>query len=135
MKTTLLALVLLLTTSTALPQIRSAEDRIRRERNNSREALTLGQVAANKIDLQGKVFFFKIWLNDSLQVEQIEANRWKVPLNDDNGVFECFAHFPRAGAEVLGTLQVGDVVIARLKADEPSMVLEILGVSEVGVWQ
>jgi hypothetical protein len=108
---------------------------MRRERNNSREALTLGQVAANKIDLQGKVFFFKIWLNDSLQVEQIEANRWKVPLNDDNGVFECFAHFPRAGAEALGTLQVGDVVIARLKADEPSMVLEILGVSEVGVWQ
>jgi hypothetical protein len=126
---------LLLTTSTALPQIRSAEDRIRRERNNSREALTLGGVKANKADLGDKPFFFSVYLYEHTEVEQLEANRYQVKINDDNGAIGGRAHFPRTGLDALQRLQPGDVVIARVKQGEANLILEILGVSEVGIWQ
>jgi hypothetical protein len=135
MKTTLLALALLLTASTAFPQIRSAEDRMRREQNNSRQALTFSGVKANKIDLADKPFFFSIYLYEHTEVEQLEANRYEVKINDDNGTIGGRAHFPRTGLDALQRIQPGDVVIARVKQGEANLVLEILGVSEVGVWQ
>lgn len=134
MKTAILSLALLLASLPAFSQITSAEDRIRRERNNSRPAMTFDQVAASRFDLTGRVFFFVLSVPNDPGLEQIEANRWQFRLSRENGTIGGFAQIPRAGAEALPTMKNGDVVLARLK-EGATDVLEILGVSEVGVWE
>lgn len=118
-------------------QISSAEERMRRQALNARPYLTLNQVKANKITLEGQVFLLRFIMDTDHPIEQIEANRWEINLNNrigEGGFVE--AHLPRAGAEALGvTIEQGDVVLARIKADSLTLTLEIVGVSAVNVWR
>mgnify|MGYP003480888093 FL=1 len=68
------------------------------------------------------------------ELEQIEPNRWQFALGDEDNDFATMANIPRAGAEVIGTIKDGDVVLARIKPGD-EFVIEILGVSGVGVWE
>jgi hypothetical protein len=61
-------------------------------------------------------------------------NRWQFELGDEDNSFATMANIPRAGAESIGTIKDGDVVVARIKAGD-DFVIEILGVSDVGVWE
>ena len=123
---------------TAQSQIPSAHERMRREELNQRKHLTLQQVRANKFDLKGKVFRFKFFMNTRHDIEQIEANRYKVWLNNtaNQSAGVAHAHLPRAGAQTLGDkIRQGDVVLGRIKDDEANLTIEIVGVSAVGVWE
>jgi hypothetical protein len=131
---TILACLIILSALPCLAQIRSAEDRIRREQNNSRDALTIEQVKARKIDLAGTTFALRLRYSVITELEQIEPNRWQFELGDDDNSFATMANIPRAGAEAIGTIKDGDVVLARIKAGG-DFVIEILGISEVGVWE
>ena len=118
-------------------QISSAEERMRRQSLNARPHFTLNEVKANKITLEGQVFLLRFIMDTDHPIEQIEANRWEINLNNnigEGGFVE--AHLPRAGAEALGvTIEQGDVVLARIKPDSVVLTLEIVGVSSLNVWR
>jgi len=107
---------------------------MRREQNNSRDALTIEQVEARKIDLAGVTFTFQLRYSVITKLAQIESNRWEFALGGEDHGFAAMANIPRAGAEVIQTIKDGDIVLARIKPGD-ELVIEILGVSEVGVWE
>jgi len=107
---------------------------MRREQNNSRDALTIEQVEARKIDLAGVTFAFQLRYSVITKLAQIELNRWEFALGSEDHGFAAMANIPRAGAEVIQTIKDGDIVLARIKPGD-ELVIEILGVSEVGVWE
>lgn len=136
MKTLLILLSLLLLDVSASAQITSAEERMRRETNNSRPAITMDAVLANKFDLGAEPFhlIFKIW--NASDLKQIEPNRWEILIAGEGGDYKGIAHLPRAGASVINTIKDGDVVIARIKPDSGAeLIVEIIGVSAVNVWE
>jgi len=118
-------------------QIRSAEERMRRQSLNAREHITLKQVKANKFDLKGQVFLLRLFVNNNHDMEQIDANRYQIWIENSPGEGGIqLAHIPRSGIEAFGTsIQQGDVVIARMKEDEANLTLEIIGVSALNVWR
>jgi hypothetical protein len=132
---TIILLACLLIPAVSDAQITRAEDRIRRESNNSRQALTFDQVEAQRFDIGEQVFNFQIRFCSISKLKQIEANRWELPIGDDSGSFGGIAHLPRGGAEAISTIQDGDIVIARIKAGSDPMVIELLGVSALNVWE
>lgn len=131
---TILACLLILSALPCIAQIRSAEERIRREQNNSRNALTIEQVQARKIDLAGETFAFELRYSVITKLVQVESNRWEFELGDSEHRFAAMANIPRAGAEAIERIRDGDTVLARIKAGD-EFVIEILGVSDVGVWE
>lgn len=118
-------------------QISSAEERMRRQSLNAREHITLKQVKANKFDLKGQVFLLRLFVNNNHDMEQIDANRYEIWIENSPGEGGVqLAHIPRSGIQVFGTsIQQGDVVIARMKEDEANLTLEIIGVSALNVWR
>ena len=121
----------------AIGQIKSADERIRREKSNNRQGLTLKEVKANKISLKGKTFLLRLYINASHDTEQIESNRYRLWIEDSPGDGGTqLIDLPRNGVSALGkAIQPGDLVIARLKAGETRLILECLGVSSVNVWK
>lgn len=107
---------------------------MRRGQNNSREAVTIEQVIANRFDIGDKPFLFVIKWSRISQLKQIEANRWEIAIGGQDGSYKAMANFPRGGAEAIGTIKDGDVVIARIKPNS-DIVVEILGISEVNKWE
>jgi hypothetical protein len=134
MKTLIALAILASSTLTASAQITSADERIKREKNNARQGIDLDQVLANRFDIGDGPFLFKLHWSSTSRLKQIDANRWEISISSGDGAGRGRAHFPRAGAAVLDTLQEGDIVIARIKPDS-DIILEILGVSAVNVWE
>jgi hypothetical protein len=130
----LLALLILLSPLPSDAQITSAEDRIRRESNNGRDSITVDEAIATKIDIGQRTFLLSLDVSTFGNLEQIETNRWRISLAE-GGDYKGELHLPRAGVGILGKLKKGDVVIARIKQDEGLFTLEVLGVSEVNVWE
>jgi len=67
-------------------------------------------------------------MNEEIEIEEggsilIDHREWKNWRSENRG-----------GAEAIGTIKDGDVVLARIKAGG-DFVIEILGISEVGVWE
>ena len=110
---------------------------MRRQSLNAREHITLKQVKANKFDLKGQVFLLRLFVNNNHDMEQIDANRYQIWIENSPGEGGIqLAHIPRSGIEAFGTsIQQGDVVIARMKEDEANLTLEIIGVSALNVWR
>lgn len=134
MKTILILAISSFLTANLSAQITSAEERMRRQDNNSRPAITMDTVIANKFDLGSDPFLlvFKIW--NASDLKQIEANRWEILIAGERGDYKGIAHLPRAGASVINTIKDGDVVIARVKPDSGAeLIVEIIGVSAVNV--
>ena len=78
-------------------------------------------------------FAFQIRYSGISKLKQIESNRWEFELANEKGLFAAMANIPRAGAEAIETIKDGDVVVARIKPDS-DLVIEILGVSDLNVW-
>jgi hypothetical protein len=134
MKTLIALAILASSTLTASAQITSAEERIKREKNNARDGITIEEVLATRFDIGDEPFLFKIKWSRISELKQIEQHRWEISIGGEDNIVKATAHFPRAGAAVIDTIKDGDVVIARIKPDS-DIILEILGVSAVNVWK
>lgn len=123
--------------SQASAQITSADAAIREAREAKKPALTLTTVKANQVDLQGKVFPLRLFVNMNHDIVQLDTNRYElwIEADPDAGGIQLM-HIPRAGFLQLGkTVNHGGVVLVRIKDDAANFTLECVGVSAFGVWE
>jgi hypothetical protein len=118
--------------SQASAQITSADAAIREAREAKKPALTLTTVKANQVDLQGKVFPLRLFVNMNHDIVQLDTNRYElwIEAEPDAGGIQLM-HILQLGK----TVNHGGVVLVRIKDDAANFTLECVGVSAFGVWE